>query len=414
MTRQRKIIVSAIAAVLLILGAFLIFLSSVNPSWSPLPALRGDGKGTTNSERETKEAEARLFGALSLVPSNAVMVSHANLSVVDGGNAWWDNYTKMLSPLYVLPEDLPEDLGITSITLASFPNANEEYLGITPLSQEIVLTAPLDKGEAVREYIGSSKDAYTFVHYKETEDLAYIIITDIPAFEPIDKLINGDTDLALDTFESVEEANDFTVNNSSPTMYVDASKYFDVMSAYKPEESEFTKTLLSKGLGLKESTKWLGESKDQGANWNGKFISGGIDKDAINPEQFTQTLNDQIELTPSESGSTSSDTSDTSFDYGYVTYGMSTVAESISISKGDVVAGSIVNPHDMGAEGVTAPLSEDGIITLVFSPQMFQSSYQGSIEPFSIHTITVVLDGDKVSMAFDFYEEADFTEAAPE
>lgn len=407
MNRRRNLMIAGIAFIVILALTF-GYVAIANPPWSPIPAFKGDGKGTSQTEKIEQEkqqvheeAEQRLNGSLALVPGDAFVVSHANLSNADGGNAWWDTYARMLPPTLVLPQDLPDNLGVTSLTYASYPNGVSDYSGFVPVSYEVVLTSPADKGEAVREYLATNKDANSFVHYVVRGDTAFIVLSDVTSYDQVAALVADDK--APDTFEDSQQVGNFDVDQTSPAMYVDVSAYFDLMASYKPDAKDFTNQLFNQGLGLKADTTWLGSTTDQGLTWNGKFLSGGIDKDAVDPEKFQQILNAQIELIPGGG----SEKDGVGVEYGYVNLGMSTVGDALSVAKGGVTSGAVVNPHNMGAEPVVAD-AQGSDITIVFSPQMFQAAYQGVLDSSSIHTITATVSGEDVTMVFDFYEASDF------
>lgn len=344
------------------------------------------------------------MSVLRLVPSDAVVVSHVNLSAIDDSAKWWSNYRGFLSPLFILPNSLPNNLNITSFTIASFPTTSKDYSAISLFSQEMIITTDIAHGEALREYIAQGKDSYTFVHYTtDSKDTAYIVVSDIPSYNQVAELVAGDS--SIKTFDTVQKAKDFTVDSKSPSMFIDMSKYFSVLTAKAQGKDNFNTALREKGLGLNDNTVWFGSSVDKGITWKGKFISGGIDVKKIDVLSFKSTLNNEINLVPS--GKSDSGTGGVGFEYGSATFGLSAVGEALSVSKGDQTVGAVINPHNMVAPAIKA-VAGNSDVEIVISPQMLQSAYQGMVDPSTIHTVTMRIKGDAVDLIFDSYKDSDF------
>lgn len=413
--KNKKIflIIAGVIALVLALGSALWV---TNPSWLPIKdQITGN---SAEKKLATEKAQQRLKSALQYVPKNSLMVSHANMSSSEGVAQWWKNYTNLLLESVTLPEELPEELSVNSLTFASFPNTGT-YATMAPLGWEIVVTTDPDKTLEVVDYIGQHKNETAYVNFIEGDTTGYVIISGVSSYEELGKLAT--TDSVDGTFASVQEAKDFDVNAKNPSMFVDMSSYLDTYTAMQPDVNVFSEKLISQGLGMEANTIWFGDTKNNGATWEGKFISGGVNKDKVDPEAFTQTLYDEMEYSWGSGGASQQtptpEPGTGGFDYGYVSLGMSAVGEAFSVSKGDKAVGGVINPHNVESAPKVAPTgsADDETITVVFSPQMFQSVYQGMIDPYSIHTVTVTIEpSGKVSLAFDFYEEDDFANTDPE
>lgn len=409
--KRRGLIFGGLAVIALFFGA-LIYLATVNPPWSPIPQFRGDGKGTSYAAQERKDkeeakikAQERLEGALQFVPETAVAVSHANLSAVEGGQAWWSNYRNLFPPHYQMPQDLPDDLGVTSLTYALFPTASEEYSYENPFSHAIVLTAPAEQSEKMLGYVNENSSADFYAHLTQDEENAFIILSEVYAYDEISALIQ-DKD-GTRSFAALQRAEDFSVDAPTPTMYADFNGYLDVYAAYRSDKTEFLNSLFTEGVGLEEGTTWLGTSTDQGKTWTGTFLGGGVNYDKVDPEKFQVALQNEMEFIWAEDPVVSEDGGGV-FEYGYASPGMSALEEALSVSKGDKVVGGVLNPHNGDQEPVVAPESEDGEIVIVFSPQMVQGVFQSAIKPSSIKTITLRAKAENATLVFDYYEDEDF------
>lgn len=416
--REHKV-AFAVGATVALFAIFFAYLAAVNPTWSPVEGLRGDGSGVSNAqkqEEEKVEAQERLRGALQFIPSTAIMATHANLSAVEGGQAWWTYYNRFTPATYTLPDALPEELGVTSITYASFPTQTQGFTQESPFSDVLVLTAPKDKGEAILGYVNAENNGVTYAHFTQDEEQSYVIISDMPGYETIATLVSeGETETK--SFASLARANDFSVDAPSPTMYVNMSDYISIITDALPEKKDFVNTLMTQGVGLKEKTTWLGSSPDQGLTWEGSFLSGGIDVESVDPVAFNTAILGEMEFISGNGigldNEPSDLTSDSYIESGYVLEGLSTVSQSISVAKGQETVGQITNPHDLDSAPVVADApTDDEDIVIVFSPQMFLSSFHGVVKSFAVHTITLRVTGENSTLKFDFYEEDDF--AIPE
>jgi hypothetical protein len=409
---MKKPVLVAAAAVLAVVAIAGGALLAVNPSWSPLSGVRDHIDGTyAQRQADVKQAEVVKHDALSLIPADAFIVSHASMTTMTGD--WWKTYAALMPKNVSLPSSLA-DLGVTAITYAVSPNNSPEYAKFNPTGTEIILAvSPSSDPEAVVAAINEAAGpGALFVTTSTGADATYVIVSDVPSWEQVDALARGTS--KIDTFDTRTQASSLKVNSEEPFMFVDMSSYLKLMTSYvkdNPDSAKFVATLLDSGLGMTGDTTWLGTTTDGGLHWEGAFLTGGVSKDKINIDAYQKAVSDQIQFIPSEGSATAapSDGSGGVLQYGYVIQGLSTTADAVSISTGGKSTGAVINPHDMGAKPVVAQATGSDIV-VVFSPQMFQAAFQGVINPYSIHTVTVTVkgDSDKVLIDFTLYKESDY------
>jgi len=408
--KKSVLVAAAVIAVAAITGGVLL---AANPSWSPLSGVRDRIDGTySQRQADVKQAEVVRHDALSLIPADAFIVSHASMSTMSGD--WWKTYSALMPKNVSLPSSLA-DLGVAAITYAVSPNNSSEYAAFNPTGTEIVLAVdPKADPEAVVAAINETAGpGALFVTTSTVADATYVIVSDVPSWEQVDALARGTS--KIDTFSTREQASSLKVNSEEPFMFVDMSAYLGLMTSYvkdNPDAAKFVATLLDSGFGMTGDTTWLGTTTDGGLHWEGAFLTGGVSNDKINIDAYQKAISDQIQFIPSEGSATAAPDGSTSggvLQYGYVAQGLSTTADAVSISVGGKSTGAVVNPHDMGAKPVVAEATGSDIV-VVFSPQMFQAAFQGVIDPYSIHTVTVTVkgDSDKVLIDFELYKEADY------
>lgn len=411
--KKPLLITSAVLAALAIAGGTLL---AVNPPWSPLSDLRDRVDGTRAEQQAViHEAETVKENALSLIPADSFVVSHASMATMDGD--WWKTYSSLMPKNIMLPPSLGR-LGVAAITYAVYPNHSAEYSSFNPTGTEIVLA--MSAGSDPDAVIGAINEAAVpgtlFVTRSVVADATYVIVSDVPSWEQADALARGTA--TIDTFDSRDQAPALKVDSPEPFMFVDMSSYLALMTAYvseDPDAMKFVSTLIDSGFGMMENTTWLGTTTDGGIHWEGTFLSGGIARENIDLDVYQQAVADQIQFIPS-AGSATAPPEDGStggvLEYGYVISGLSTTADAVSIATGGKSTGAVLNPHDMEADPVVAKSTNEDVV-VVFSPQMFQSTFQGVLDAYAIHTVTITVkgDSDKVLMDFDLYAEDDYSTA---
>lgn len=390
-------------AVLTVILAFVGYIVIQKPSWSPIDSSKGSSSTTdiTKAEQEkTQEiTKQKQIKALSLIPGNAITVAYSNALDTDTANKAWETYRRLLPVSLVTPETLPQNSDISSITYAAFPNNTKDYATFSPIAYEIILMTKAEDTVQIMDAIATNKDANTFITNTIQGDVGYIIIAPSSSYQQIGDLIQGN--YQDETFDKTVAKKHLLQNNNTQSMYVDISSYMNIMTTYQKDSTNFTHDFLNYGLGLEDNTTWQGTTKDY-ITWQGEFLTGGINIDAIDIKEFQKLVDKQIELHPIQDTGANGE-------YGYVTFGMSTVADAISVSKNGQTTGKVVNPHNVTSaplEAKTIPNTKDA--TIVFSPQMFQVAYQSVLDSYFIHSVTIKTDGEKASLEFNFYTENDY------
>lgn len=414
MSTKKKLIFSAVFIAITVLTASLVV---INPTWLPIDThsfVSADKRAQQQQEEEAaeiaatekKRAEIRASGVMKLIPGDAITVSHANGSKAHGGaDLWWKNYTRLLMRDVKLPASLPASLGVTSITSASFANPDDTVL-TRPLGWVIALTVPVDKLDALVEHLASGKSDGVFLHRVQDGENGYVLASGTDSFtkvEPFVLAVNEGTE-QTSSFAAVHPDFKADVEAEFPKMIIRVSDYLEFFTHMRADGVEFSEVLMSKGFGVSPNTVWEGVTKDDGITWDGNFTSGGVDVNALDPQAISDALTGEISF-----DWINEDDPSQPFMYGYMNYGMSVISEAFSVSKAGKTAGAVVNPHSAKAQPQEAPVPPEGGASIMFSPQMFQATYNGAVAPFNVHTVTMVLGLDgRSSFTFDYFADEDF------
>lgn len=388
--RNRAYVAIGGVLVLITAGAGGVLLAK--PDWSPF--LTEVDKQTVALDRdERKEAENTLESALSVIPGNSVMVSHANTSSLDDVNKWWQYYLGMLMSKESLPEKLPEQYGVTSVTYAKVPLPPDSmYYEMYPFGDMLTLTVPTESADDLRIFFGDSVNTnwrVGAVPSKDNPEITFVYLSSTVLGEQVEELIRDGSS----NFTEKAEAHNFKIDRMSPTMLFDMSGYFDQLGSYvkDPEDRAFTEQFTSKALAMEEGTIWVGDTLDGGESWGGEFLGGDIDSDNLDANVAGQLMMEQVELIPA-------DPSDPNNSAGLADFGLSGLQDGVSVTTKDGSFGAVL-PREGGEPKVAELGSNDASIE--FSPAQLQSTYQGYLLPSELDSVRIGIQGDDVTFSFD-------------
>lgn len=392
LSEKRNRVYVAIGGALVLITAGTGGVLLAKPDWSPF-LTEVDKQTVSLTREERKEAENNLESALSVIPGDSVMVSHANTSSLDDVNKWWQYYLGMLMSKESLPEKLPEQYGVTSVTYAKVPLApDSEYYGMYPFGDMLILTAPTESAEDLRIFFGDTVNSnwrVGVVPSKEDPGTTFVYISSTILGDQIEELIRD----ASSSFTDKAEANNFKIDRKSPTMLFDMSGYFDQLGSYvtNPEDRAFTKEFTSKVLAMEEGTIWVGDTLDGGESWGGKFLSGEINSDNLDVNAASQLIMEQVQFVPA-------DPSDPNSSAGLADFGLAGLQDGVSVATKEGDFGAVL-PRD-GGDPKAAELG-DNDATIEFSPGQLQSTYQGYLLPSELETVRIGIQDDDVSFSFN-------------
>lgn len=394
--KARTCVIAGGVVVILAAGAGGVLLGK--PDWSPFLS-EADHQTVSLDREERKAAESNRMSALNMIPSDSVMVSHANTGSLDDVNKWWKYYLGMLLSSESLPQELPKQYEVTSVTYAKVPvDSDSEYHEMYPFGDMLILTVPTDKELELRSFFGETINADWMmgtVPSEEDPSVSFVYLYSTYLGEDVEKLIQeGGSD-----FTEKAAANNFRIDRVSPSMLFDMSGYFNQLEGYisDPSSKEFAEKFASKGLGMDENAIWVGDTLDGGKSWGGKFLKGDIDAGNLDVEGLSQMVMEQVKFVPAEGGQSGDENSDVETGIAY--FGMAGVQDGISVTTKEGTFGKITS-REAGEEPAVAELG-DNDATLAFSPSQLQSTYQGYLPPSELDKISIGFKGDDVTFSFD-------------
>lgn len=383
--KQHKPLSISIAVILCLILAVGTFFAL-----SPLKfteAIKGNFNPSVVSLNKEQAAEAKknISTSFSLVPEDAVMVSHINTESLtpEARDKWWDFFQKVLPPQTSNVQDIGDLEGVRSITLAVFPTQSEEYQSMHVFSYAVIFNVDPVNGEDTRAKIAERNNSpKSFVGMTETKDSFLVHISSLAGMSTLETLATGDG-ATMDV-----DPKWFPID-SEPTLYLNPGDYFNQYMSFVPESLDKVNALLKeKAFGLGKEYKWIGVSNDFGTTWTNTDTVGDLKVEGIDPNAVANSLFETVNEY-SDSTSTFDPNSDINVEFGQVDMGLFSLMEAFSITTPgqEAPVGGITNPYDVGSKPIVADTTEDEYV-IVFSPQQFQSVYQGLIEPYNIKTAT--------------------------
>lgn len=382
----------AIGGVLVLITAGTGGVLLAKPDWSPF-LTEADRQTVSLGHSERKAAENNLDSALSVIPGDSVMVSHANTSSLDDVNKWWKYYLGMLMSKESLPEKLPEQYGVASVTYAKVPlSPDSEYYGMYPFGDMLILTVPTESAEDLRIFFGDSVDSnwrVGAVPSKDNPENTFVYISSTILGDQVEELIRDGNS----SFTDKAEAHNFKIDRVSPTMLFDMSGYFDQLGSYvtDPEDKAFTEKFTSKALAMDEGTVWVGDTLDGGDSWGGQFLEGDINSENLDADVAGQLMMEQVQLIPA-------DPSDPNNSAGFADFGLAGLQDGVSVTTKEGSFGAVL-PRDGGDPQVAELGNNDAAIE--FSPAQLQATYQGYLLPSELDSVRIGIQGDDVTFSFE-------------
>lgn len=390
--RNRAYVIIGGVAVILAAGTSGILIGK--PDWSPF-LTEADHQTVSMERPERKAAESTRASALNMIPGTSVMVSHANTSTLDDVNKWWQYYLGMLMSKESLPETLPEQYGVTSVTYAKVPlTPDSDYYDMYPFGDMLILTVPTEGELELRNFFGETIDGNWMMGVKPSEenpDVSFVYLYSTFLDQEVTQVLDsGGSD-----FTQKAEANNFKIDRLSPSMLFDMGGYFDQLGGYvqDPKQKKFAQDFASQGLAMEGNAVWVGDTLDGGDTWGGKFLDGNLDAENLDPETLHNVVMNQVQFAPADGP-----LADPANQVGIADFGMADVQDGVSLTTKDGSFGQV--PERESGDPRVAELG-DNDAALIISPAELQAVYQGYYPPSELDVINIGFKGDEVTFSFD-------------
>lgn len=403
-------IISLVLALVLMAGAgSYVFLDSSrdkNPNVNNLSA------------EEIAQAEETQQASFSLIDADSIMVSHVNTEALTGDalNQWWDWYQKMLPPYFTNIDDLSEIEGLNSVTIAVSATKNREYADGYPLYHHVLFATDSANGSQLMNSLqtlnSGEEPPPSFLTMNEEIDGKMIIsLTSIHGLEDA-------SEIASDPNLGFQPNSDWFPVDAEPTMYVNASGYLSTMLGQAVKNTEFadaTREVMTATFGFTDESgfTWLGRSSDFGNTWHSDEVSDieNIDPKSVSYDTLSQMQSRSIEDAMNDSVLIEEDIDGVEFAFGVMDdMGMLPILEAVSVSTpGEVAIGAVLDPYSPDATYHAAPpVSEGTSFAVMVSPVMWQSAFQGMIQPSHVKNVLAEVQEDgSSSLTFNFYQEGE-------
>lgn len=384
----------AVGGVFVILAAGTGGILIAKPDWSPF-LTETDRQTVSMNRPERKAAESIRASSLNMIPGSSVMVSHANTSSLDDVNKWWQYYLGLLMSKESLPETLPEEYGVTSVTYAKVPlDPASDYYDMYPFGDMLILTTPTEDELELRTFFSETINTNWTMGVapsQEDPDVSFVYLYSTHLEQEVDQLISsGGSD-----FTKKAQANNFNIDRHSPSMLFDMGGYFNQLGGYiqDPKQKQFAKDFTSQGLAMEGNPVWVGDTLDGGETWGGDFLDGNLDPDNLDPEALHNVVMNQVQFAPMEGP-----LADPANQAGIADFGMADVQDGVSLTTKDGSFGQV--PGRDGGDPMVAELG-DNDATLTLSPTELQAVYQGYYPPSELDAINIGFKDGEVTFSFD-------------